>query len=56
MRKSIFLGFLMVFFYSCKGEKESNQKLSSPILSLIDQYEIPHDQIFRETKIGGHLA
>ena len=53
MRKSIFLGFLMVFFYSCKGEKESNQKLSSPILSLIDQYEIPHDQIFRETKIGG---
>ncbi len=53
MSKYFFLGILMVFIYSCKGNKEQNQKLSSPILSLIDQYEIPHDQIFRGTKIGG---
>ena len=53
MRKYFYLVGFLVLFYSCKGEKELHTKLPRPILNLIDHYEIPHEQIFGGTKIGG---
>ena len=43
----------MASFSSCRGEKEFNTKFKSPILNLIDHYEIPHKQMFGDTRIGG---
>lgn len=53
MRKLLF-GFLSIsFFLSCSNLKQASQTNSTPRLNFVNAIEIPYNQDFKNTKIGG---
>lgn len=53
MRKLLF-GFLFIsFFLSCSNVKQVSQAHSTPRLNFVNSIEIPYNQDFKNTKIGG---
>ena len=53
MRKFFFLVVLQMVFLSCSNLKQTNENQRIPNLKLISSLEIPYDEPFQNTKIGG---
>nr|WP_315183827.1 esterase-like activity of phytase family protein [uncultured Flavobacterium sp.] len=53
MRKFFFLVVLQMVFLSCSNLKQTNENQRIPSLKLISSLEIPYDEPFQNTKIGG---
>jgi hypothetical protein len=51
MRKLLFLVFILLYF-SCSGIKQTGEK-AIPKLTLVSSVEIPFNQEFKNTVIGG---
>ena len=53
MRKFLLLVVLQIVFLSCSNLKQTNENQRIPSLKLISSLEIPYDELFQNTKIGG---
>lgn len=53
MRKLLFLAVFPTFLFSCSNLKQTTEKHSTPRLKLVSSIEIPFDQTFQNTKVGG---
>lgn len=53
MRKFLFLAVFPTFLFSCSNLKQTTEKHSTPSLKLVSSIEIPFDQTFQNTKVGG---
>ena len=53
MRKLLFLVILPAFLFSCSNLKHTVENKRTPSLKLISSIEIPFDEMFQNTKVGG---
>lgn len=53
MRKLLFLVVLPTILFSCSNIKKATENKPTPSLKLISCIEIPFDETFRNTKVGG---
>ncbi|MDI6031878.1 esterase-like activity of phytase family protein [Flavobacterium sp. LB2P84] len=53
MRKLLFLVVLPVFLFSCSNLKQIVENKPTPSLKLISSIEIPFEETFQNTKVGG---
>ncbi|MFV8327271.1 esterase-like activity of phytase family protein [Flavobacterium sp. ZS1P14] len=53
MRKFLFLVALQAVFLSCSNLKQTAENKPTPSLKLISTLEIPFNQTFQDTKVGG---
>ena len=53
MRKLLFLVVLPAFLFSCSNLKQTAENKATPSLKLISSIEIPFDETFQNTKVGG---
>lgn len=53
MRKLLIGLFSISFLFSCSNIKQATQSSTLPTLKFINSIEIPYNQNFKETKIGG---
>jgi hypothetical protein len=53
MRKFLFLIVLQTVFISCSNLKHTGEYNKRPSLKLVNSYEIPYNQDFKNTKVGG---
>ena len=53
MRKLLFLVILPAFLFSCSNLKQTAENKPTPSLKLISSIEIPFDEMFQNTKVGG---
>jgi hypothetical protein len=53
MRKLIFLAVFPAFLFSCSNLKQTAENKATPSLKLISSIEIPFDETFQNTKVGG---
>jgi hypothetical protein len=53
MRKFLFLVVLPAFLFSCSNLKQTAENNSTPRLKLISSIEIPFEETFQNTKVGG---
>jgi hypothetical protein len=53
MRKLLFLTVFPAFLFSCSTLKQTAENKPAPSLKLISSIEIPFDETFQNTKVGG---
>jgi hypothetical protein len=53
MRKLLFLAVFPTFLFSCSNLKQTAENKATPSLKLISSIEIPFDETFQNTKVGG---
>ncbi|MFV8323276.1 esterase-like activity of phytase family protein [Flavobacterium sp. LS2R12] len=53
MRKLIFLAVFPTFLFSCSNLKQSVDSKTTPSLKLVSSIEIPFEETFQNTKVGG---
>jgi hypothetical protein len=53
MRKLLFLAVFPTFLFSCSNLKQTTENKATPSLKLISSIEIPFDETFQNTKVGG---
>ena len=53
MRKLLFLVVLPAFLLSCSNLKQTAENKPTPSLKLVSSIEIPFDETFQNTKVGG---
>ena len=53
MRKLLFLVVLPTILFSCSNLKQTAENKATPSLKLISSIEIPFDETFQNTKVGG---
>ncbi len=53
MRKLIFLAVFPAFLFSCSNLKQTAENKPTPSLKLVSSIEIPFDEKFQNTKVGG---
>ena len=53
MRKLLFLAIFLISIYSCSTLKVSNNALTHPKLTFINAIEVPFNQEFKNTVVGG---
>ena len=53
MRKLLFLVVLPAFLFSCSNLKQTVENKPTPSLKLISSIEIPFEETFQNTKVGG---
>ena len=53
MRKLLIGFFSIPLLFSCSNIKQATQTSTSPSLKFINSIEIPYNEVFKETKIGG---
>jgi hypothetical protein len=53
MRKLLFLAVFPAFLLSCSNLKQTAENKSTPSLKLVSSIEIPFDETFQNTKVGG---
>ncbi|CAM3876591.1 esterase-like activity of phytase family protein [Flavobacterium sinopsychrotolerans] len=53
MRKLIFLAVFPAFLFSCSNLKQTTENKATPSLKLISSIEIPFEETFQNTKVGG---
>jgi hypothetical protein len=53
MRKLLFLAVFPAFLFSCSNLKRTVDSKSTPSLKLVSSIEIPFDEMFQNTKVGG---
>ncbi|PIF61926.1 hypothetical protein CLV00_1528 [Flavobacterium sp. 11] len=53
MRNLLFLVVLPAFLFSCSNLKQTPENRTTPNLKLISSIEIPFDETFQNTKVGG---
>jgi hypothetical protein len=53
MRKLLFLVVFPAFLLSCSNLKQTAENKSTPSLKLVSSIEIPFDETFQNTKVGG---
>jgi hypothetical protein len=53
MRKLLFLAVLPAFLLSCSNLKQTVENKPTPSLKLVSSIEIPFDETFQNTKVGG---
>ena len=53
MRKLLFLLVLPAFLFSCSSLKQTAENKPTPSLKLINSIEIPFEETFQRTKVGG---
>lgn len=53
MRKLLFLAIFPAFLFSCSNLKQTTENKATPSLKLISSIEIPFDEMFQNTKVGG---
>lgn len=53
MRKLIFLAVFPAFLFSCSNLKQTAENKPTPSLKLISSIEIPFEETFQNTKVGG---
>ena len=53
MRKLLFLAVFPAFLFSCSNLKQTAENKATPSLKLISSIEIPFDEMFQNTKVGG---
>jgi hypothetical protein len=53
MRKLLFLAVFPAFLFSCSNLKQTTENKPTPSLKLISSIEIPFDETFQNTKVGG---
>ena len=53
MRKLLFLTVFPAFLFSCSNLKQTAENKATPSLKLISSIEIPFDETFQNTKVGG---
>ena len=53
MRKLLFLAVFPTFLFSCSNLKQTAENKATPSLKLISSIEIPFDEMFQNTKVGG---
>jgi hypothetical protein len=53
MRKLIFLAVFPAFLFSCSNLKQSVDSKTTPSLKLVSSIEIPFEETFQNTKVGG---
>lgn len=53
MRKLLFLVLFPAFLFSCSSLKQTAENKATPSLKLISSIEIPFDETFQNTKVGG---
>jgi hypothetical protein len=53
MRKLLFLVVLPAFLFSCSNLKQTVESKPTPSLKLISSIEIPFEETFQNTKVGG---
>ena len=53
MRKLIFLVVFPTFLFSCSNLKQSVDSKTTPSLKLVSSIEIPFEETFQNTKVGG---
>lgn len=53
MRKLLFLAVFPAFLFSCSNLKQTVDSKSTPSLKLVSSIEIPFDEMFQNTKVGG---
>ncbi|MGZ9734174.1 esterase-like activity of phytase family protein [Flavobacterium sp. GNP002] len=53
MRKLIFLAVFPAFLFSCSNLKQSVDSKTTPSLKLVSSIEIPFEEMFQNTKVGG---
>lgn len=53
MRKLLFFTVFPAFLFSCSNLKQTAENKATPSLKLISSIEIPFDEMFQNTKVGG---
>lgn len=53
MRKLLFLAVFPAFLFSCSNLKQTAENKPTPSLKLISSIEIPFEETFQNTKVGG---
>jgi hypothetical protein len=53
MRKLLFLTVFPAFLFSCSNLKQTAENKATPSLKLISSIEIPFEETFQNTKVGG---
>lgn len=53
MRKLLFLVVLPIILFSCSNLKQTAENKATPSLKLISSIEIPFEETFQNTKVGG---
>lgn len=53
MRKLLFLAVFPAFIFSCSNLKQITENKATPSLKLISSIEIPFEETFQNTKVGG---
>jgi hypothetical protein len=53
MRKLLFLAVFPAFLFSCSNLKQTAENNATPSLKLISSIEIPFEETFQNTKVGG---
>jgi hypothetical protein len=53
MHKLLFLAVFPAFLFSCSNLKQTVDSKSTPSLKLVSSIEIPFDEMFQNTKVGG---
>ncbi|RDI51417.1 hypothetical protein IQ02_02334 [Flavobacterium glaciei] len=53
MRKLLFLAVFPAFLFSCSNLKQITENKATPSLKLISSIEIPFEETFQNTKVGG---
>jgi len=53
MRKLLFLAVFPAFLFSCSNLKQTTENKATPSLKLISSIEIPFEETFQNTKVGG---
>lgn len=53
MRNFLFLVVLPTFLFSCSNLKQTFENKPAPSLKLVSSIEIPFDEMFQNTKVGG---
>ncbi|MDI1305170.1 MAG: esterase-like activity of phytase family protein [bacterium] len=53
MRKLLFLTVFPAFLFSCSNLKQTTENKATPSLKLISSIEIPFEETFQNTKVGG---